>query len=471
MDYPAFQFDSKSKTPLVAQVMHAVREALARGQLVSGERLWSIRGFAGHFGVSTFTVAEAYDRLVAEGVLLARRGDGFFVAAPRGRRSANADLPDPQAGAFWLSDNLYEPPDGAAKPGSGGLPPDWYEQDSLRTALRVVASKQGNLADYGEPKGLPALRDWLQRALGEEGLELGREQIVLTQGASQALTLAINALTRHGDTVLVDDPGQFGLNAALAIHGLRVIGVPWTPNGPDIEKLSALLAEHEPKVFFTNPWMQNPTGASYSPAVCHRVLQLAEQYDFWIIENDVSNGLSQRMQTSLAAIEQLKRVIYIGSFSKTVAPSLRVGFVAASRAVADAFTHHKMLIGLNSSEISERLTLQLLIEGRHRHRLTRLRGRLDATRDSALQLFDQLQLDVFSRAGGSPFLWVHIPAGRGDPVQLAKMGVAAHVMLAPGALFRIGQAATPWMRFNVAYMSDPRVADFLSAHIAGASNL
>lgn len=465
MQYPQFEFDSSSKTPLVAQVMAAVRAAQAGGQLVSGERIWSIRAFAVHFGVSTFTVAEAYDRLVADGVLQARRGDGFFVAPPRGRRHADADLPNLQADAFWLSNNLYEPPAGAAKPGSGGLPPDWYEQDSLRTALRVVASKQGNLVDYGDPKGLPPLRDWLQRTLGEDGLELGRDQIVLTHGASQALTIAINALTRPGDTVLVDDPGQFGLQAALALHGVRVIGVPWTAQGPDLDRLGQLLVDHAPKVFFTNPWMQNPTGASYSAAVAYRVLQLAEQFDFWVVENDVSNGMGKRSAPSLAAMEQLKRVVYIGSFSKTLAPSLRVGFVAASRAVADAFTHHKMLIGLNSSEIAERLTLQLLIEGRQRHRLARLRERLDASRDAALQLFDSLSMDVFARAGGSPFLWAHIAPERGDPVPLARLGIGAHVMLAPGALFRVGQPATPWMRFNVAYMADPRVAAFLSVQL------
>lgn len=466
MQFPDFSFDHSSKTSLISQVMTAVAEAIARGELMAAERLWSIRQFAQHYGVSTFTVAEAYDRLVAEGVLTARRGDGFFVALPQGRRRADAGLPELQAGAFWLADSLYEPPSGAAKPGSGGLPPDWYEQDSLRTALRVVAGKQNSLVEYGEPKGLPALRDWLQGKLEQEGLELEAAQIVLTQGASQALTLAMNALTRSGDAVLVDDPGQFGLNAALALHGLRVIGAPWTPNGPDIQKLTALVEEHQPKVFFTNPWMQNPTGASYSPAVCHKVLQLAEQHDFWVIENDVSNGLNVRMQSSLAAIEQLKRVIYIGSFSKTLAPSLRVGFVAASRAVADAFTHHKMLMGLNSSEIAERITLQLLMEGRYRHRLTRLRERLNLMRDAALQLFDKLQLEVFSRSAGSPFLWVHIPPERADPVALTEQGIAAHVMLAPGALFKIGQAATPWMRFNVAYMSDPRVLEFLNTQLA-----
>lgn len=465
MQTQSFEFDSSSRTPLVTQIMTALRSALAGGQLVAGERLWSIRAFASQFAVSTFTVAEAYDRLVAEGLLVARRGDGFFVASAGGRRRADADLPKVQTGAFWLADSLYEPAPGAATPGSGSLPSDWYEQDSLRTAMRVVASKPGSLAGYGEPKGLPVLRSWLQHSLEQEGLELELGQIVLTQGASQALTLAMNALTRPGDVVLVDDPGQFGLNAALALHGLRVIGVPWTAQGPDPEKLSALVAEHQPKAFFTNPWLQNPSGASYSPAVSHRVLQLAEQGDFWVVENDVSHGLAERKQPTLAAIEQLKRVLYIGSFSKTVAPSLRVGFVCASRAVADALTHHKMLGGLNSSEIAERLCLQMLIEGRQRHRLVRLRQRLDASRDSALQLFDQLQLEVFSRSGGSPFLWVNIPEQRADPVQLAKLGVAAHVMLAPGALFRIGQPATPWMRFNVAYMQDPRVAAFLQKHL------
>ncbi|NLR76661.1 aminotransferase-like domain-containing protein [Leeia aquatica] len=456
--------DNLLDTPLVAQITSAIRQAQADGVLKAGERMWSIRGFAAHYGVSTFTVAEAYDRLVAEGVLFARRGDGFFLSERPHQKSVSITLPIPHAAnAFWLADSLYEPPLDCAKPGSGWMHYDWYDQDGIRTALRLIANKQHTLSPYGDSKGLPGLREWLARAMTEESLEVSAPQILLTQGASQAITLAILALTKPGDTVLVDDPGYFGLHSALSIHGRHAIGVPWTPSGPDIALLEGILQRHTCKAFFTNPWLQNPTGASYSPAVAHKVLRLVEQNDMWLVENDVSQGLSSRPRVTLATLDELRRVVYVGSFSKTLAPSLRVGFVVANHAVIDALTHHKMMLGLTSSEITERVALQLLTEGKYRHRLASLRERLVQKKEAGLALLDRFGLKVFTNQSGGPFLWVSIPPDVGCPIKLTEEAIAKKVMLAPGALFRVNQPPTPWMRFNVAYLDDPRVASLLES--------
>ncbi|MCL6264348.1 PLP-dependent aminotransferase family protein [Craterilacuibacter sp. RT1T] len=452
---------------LVRQLMGAIRHAAAQGRLAPGEKLWSIRHLARELGISTFTVAESYDKLVSEGVVCARRGEGFYLAAqPEVRRHELEALQALPVDAFWLADSLYEPPPDAIKPGSGWLPPAWFADSGLDGNLRQVARSVSGaeLASYGEPRGLPALRDYLLRELGEEGLLLSREQLVLTQGASQALTLAVACLTRPGDTVLVDDPGYCNLVVGLPLQGIKPLGVPWTPQGPDLAALESLLETHRPKVFFTNPRLHNPTGASYSAATAHRVLQLAEKYDFWVVEDDVCAGLSVSTVPSLATLDGLRRVIHIGSFSKTLSPSLRVGFIAADRSVADALTHYKMVYGLTSSELAERVVLAALSDGQQRRRLTRLRNRLAAGRKETLQLCQRLGMAVFAGGSEGMFVWARLPPGL-DAVDLSAQGVSEGVMLAPGALFRPGQQASDYLRMNVAYSTEVQVEAFLARHL------
>ncbi|MXR38201.1 aminotransferase-like domain-containing protein [Craterilacuibacter sinensis] len=453
---------------LVQQLVDAISRAAQEGQLSAGERLWSIRQLSRELGISTFTVAEAYDRLVATGIISARRGEGFYLAGSGQGRPELDSLPPLPAHAFWLADSLYEPPPDAIKPGSGWLPPAWFADMGLERGLRQVArsTSGGELAGYGEPGGLPALRDYLVRELGEAGLPLSRQQLVLTQGASQALTLALACLTRPGDCVLVDDPGYCNLVIGLPLHGIQPLGVPWTPQGPDLVALEALLEQHRPKVFFTNPRLHNPTGASYSAATAHRVLQLAEKYDFWIVEDDVCAGLSASSVPSLAALDGLRRVVHVGSFSKTLSPGLRVGFVAAERGVAEALIHHKMVYGLTSSELAERVALAALSDGQQRRRIARLRARLAEARAQTLSLCARQGLDVFAAGSEGMFVWARLPQGC-DGVALSAEGVKEGVMLAPGALFRPGQQASDYLRLNVAYSAEARVEVFLAQHLGG----
>ena len=452
---------------LVGQLVDAVRALVARGELANGEQLWSIRQLARELQVSTFTVAEAYDRLVAEGVVSARRGEGFFAGARAPVRVHEPELPRQAADAFWLVDSLYEPPADAVCPGSGWLPPAWLDDGSLARALRQVArgAEPAQLGAYGDPRGTPKLREWLARELAGQGIAASPAQLLLTHGANQALTLAIAALTRPGDCVLVDDPGYCNLLIALQQAGVRVLGVPWTAQGPDTDALARLAAEHRPKAFFTNPRLHNPTGASYSMATLHRVLKLGELYDFWLVEDDVCAGLSRQGSPTLAALDGLHRVVYVGSLSKTLSPALRLGYVSAAPEVVDALTHHKMVSTLSSSELGERVALAALTDGQQRRRMARLQGQLACAREATLALCARVGLEVFAAGQEGMFVWARLPAGA-DGIALSASGVAEGVMLAPGAVFRPQQARCDYLRMNVAFSASARVEDFFRRHLA-----
>lgn len=260
----------------------------------------------------------------------------------------------------------------------------------------------------------------------------------------------------------MDDPGYINLLANLRDQKVKIIGVPWTPQGPDVVKLDELLAVHSPKAFFTNPWLQNPTGASYSPAVTHRVLQLADAHDCWIVEIDVHGQLAETHQPPLAALDNLQRVIYIGSVSKDMAPSLRVGFVTAEPVVAEALLHYKMTTGLYSSQVCEQLALQMLTDGTHRKRCQKLRDRLLQAQVFARQQLLQIGWQCWAPIAPAPYLWIRSGQEGFDPVALTRAGLKQNILLSPGCIFRPDLEASPWLRFNAALGEDPAVWRFLA---------
>ncbi|KAF1051971.1 MAG: 2-aminoadipate transaminase [Burkholderia gladioli] len=142
--------------------------------------------------------------------------------------------------------------------------------------------------------------------------------------------------------------------------------MPYTPDGPDLDALETLVQQWRPKMLVINSVLQNPTGTSLSVAQAFRILRLAEAYDFLVVEDDIYGDLcpARYPATRLASLDQLKRVIYLGSFSKTLAANLRVGYVAGSPEIANALTDQKMLAGMATPELNERVLYKVLTEGR-----------------------------------------------------------------------------------------------------------
>ena len=315
----------------IDQVMALVRARIASRSLVAGSRLPSVRSLAKSAAVSVSTVVEAYSRLVAAGAIVSRPGSGFYVAPQPQPMQLSAVEPklDRAIDPLWVSRQSLEADDAVPKPGCGWLPAAWMAESSLRKALRAV-SRAGidTLTNYGAPLGLPPLRQLISRRLGERGVEAAPDQIILTESGTQAIDLICRFLLEPGDTVLVDDPCYFNFQALLRAHRVRVVSVPYTPTGPDIELFATTLAAERPRLYITNSAVHNPTGATLSPTTAHRVLKLADQHGLVIIEDDIFADFEHSPAPRLAGFDGLDRVIQIGSFSKTLSASLRCGFIA-----------------------------------------------------------------------------------------------------------------------------------------------
>lgn len=320
------------------------------------------------------------------------------------------------------------------------------------------------IGDYGLPRGHMALRVVIAETLAEHQIAVTADSVLLTQGSSQALDLAARLLVKPGDCVLVDNPGYPNLMFMLRFLGARLIGVPRTPTGYDLPALEALLVEYKPKAFFTQPRLQSPTNSVAPISQLYRVLQLAEANDVTIVENDIYADLDPQSRPSLASLDQLKRVVYVGSFSKTISPNIRVGYLLAGRQLMDELTQLKMVSGLTSSDLTERIACGVLTEGRWRKHLKSLRDRLAEAHGRAAQRLTELGFELFSEPKAGMYLWARHP-DLSDSTELSQRGVAAGMLLGPGHLFLVEPRPTGWLRFNVAFSEDERIYRFLLEQI------
>lgn len=458
-----FTLHPQHTTPLVVQIVDGFRDLIESGALRPGSKAPSIRQFAHAHGVSVYTVVDAYDRLVALGFFVSRPHSGFFV-----RRRENRALVPGDTGnnynfdSMWYLRRVFENRALRMKPGCGWLPGDWLFEDGVRRSLRSLASEEVDLGGYGEPKGFLPLRQLARDMLAEQEIVLNADQILLTNGSSQAMDMVARRLVRDGDAVLVDEPGYPNLLFSLRFLGAKLIGVPRTPQGYDLAVLEQKIIEHKPKVFFTQPRLQSPTASVAHLAHLHRVVQLAEKHQFLVVENDIYADLDPEPRPSLASLDQLQRVVYISSYSKTISPNLRVGFVAAHPDVLEDLAQLKMISGLTSSEFAERLVYGALIDGRWRKHIRGLRERLAQAHQRVAERLEQCGFELFCEPKAGMFLWARHP-DIPNATELAYKAAEQDILLGPGHLFSTDLSPSPWLRFNVAFSEDPELWSFLQA--------
>lgn len=455
--------EKRTKT---ASLMQVLRDRIARRALGPGDRLPSIRSFAETMNVSPSTVVEAYDRLAAEGVIRARRGSGFYVAGENPAPMQVAQMGPPRAreiDPFWVSRQSLGAAPGSLQPGCGWLPEDWMPQDALRKGLRAQAKADGTvLTNYAGARGSGALLRVLRTRFAQESLPVAPDQIMLTGSASQALDLICRLLLSPGDIVLVDDPGYFNFHALLRAHRVRVVGVPYGPDGPDLAAFASAL-QQRPRLYITNSALHNPTGATISPQVAHRLLSLAAMQDLTVVEDDTFADLEPEPSPRLAALDGLNRVLRIGGFSKTLSASLRCGHIAGRADWIEALIDLQVATSFGGpSPVAAELLAGVLTGGGYRRHLADLHRRLSLARKRVTAQLAPLGIAPLLQPRGGFYLWCRFPDGI-DTADVARRCIADGIILAPGNVFSPTEGASRFMRFNVAQMDSPRIYAALQA--------
>lgn len=458
-------------TPMASQ---SLSEQLAgrfaeriRNRLLSpGARLPSVRQCAQQQGVSPSTVVAAYDQLLAQGLVEARRNRGFFVreslssaveagALPAGRRPAQGgalEAPAP-VDATALIRAMFQGHGDKPQPGTGVFPADWLETTFMPTAVRRVTSTQSLKSfslQYGEPAGDAGLRRALSQKLAGLNVQAAPGQIITTVGASHALDIVSRTLLRPGDPVMVEEPGWAIEFARLSALGMRILPVPRGPDGPDLAVMARYCEVHRPKLFVSVSVFHNPTGYCLTPGSAHRILQLANAHDFHVVEDDTYSHLASEHATRLCALDELQRTIYVSGFAKILAPGWRIGYVAAPPALVERLLNTKLLSTLTTPALLEKALAWCIDQGQLRRHAERIRTRLDLARARSVKL----ALAHGCRFAAPPaglFGWVDTGV---DTDALAQRMLDEGYLLAPGALFHAGRQPGTLMRINFATTQD-----------------
>ena len=472
---------------LTEQLASRIAERIRSRLLAPGARLPSLRLCAAQQGVSVSTVVAAYDQLLAQGLVVARKNSGFFVRdvafnasnrplAPVRRAQAATEniatceseavassgagaLPDDvqprpaPVDATALIRGMFQQVSAQPQPGMGVFPPDWLETAFMATAVRKVTSRK-TLGDYslqyGEPKGDSGLRRALSQKLGAINVHAGPEQIITTVGATHALDIVSRTLLRAGDCVMVEEPGWAVEFARLAALGMRILPVPRRADGPDLDVMAQYCQLHSPKLFVSVSVFHNPTGYCITPGSAHRVLQLAQQHHFHIVEDDTYSHLAPEHATRLCAMDGLQRTIYVSGFAKILAPGWRVGFMAAPPELVERLLDTKLLATLTTPALLEKALAWCIDQGQLRRHAERIRGRLAQARGRAVKLA-LAHGCTFAAEPAGLFGWVDTGV---DTDALSQRMLDEGYLIAPGSLFHAVRTPGPLMRINFATTQD-----------------
>jgi DNA-binding transcriptional MocR family regulator len=456
-----------STQSLTEQLADRFSERIRTRLLAPGARLPSVRECARQQGVSPHTVVAAYDQLLAQGLVEARRQRGFYVrdsiaaqAGPAlstvGPISGQAAAKPVPADASTLIRGMFHRPSDKPQPGMGVFPSEWLDSPFTAAAVRRVTSTRA-LKDfslqYGEPAGDSGLRRSLATKLANINVPAGPEQIVTTVGATHALDIVSRTLLRAGDAVMVEEPGWALEFARLEALGMRILPVPRKADGPDLEVMERYCEAgdgHKPKLFVSVSVLHNPTGYSLTPGSAHRVLQLANKHDFHIVEDDTYSHLAPEHASRLSALDGLQRTIYVSGFAKILAPNWRIGFLAASPALVGRMLETKLLTTLTTPSLFERALAGCIDQGQLRRHAERVRLRLDGARGRTVKLALAAGCTLASEPAGL-FGWVDTGV---DTDALTQRMLDEGYLLAPGSLFHARRPPSTLMRINFATAQD-----------------
>ncbi|MGH8805703.1 MAG: PLP-dependent aminotransferase family protein [Polaromonas sp.] len=472
---------------LTEQLSARFAERIRSRLLAPGARLPSVRLCAEQQGVSVSTVVAAYDQLLAQGLVVARKNRGFFVRdaslnmaltptnkaqaaiktiantdaeGAAGRAPPNAPL-NAWSTATWMATRqapvdatalirgMFHKVNNKPQPGMGVFPPDWLETSFMPAAVRKVTSvnalREFSL-QYGDPMGDAGLRRALAQKLSALNVHAVPGQIITTVGATHALDIVSRTLLRAGDCVMVEEPGWAVEFARLDAMGMRILPVPRRADGPDLEVMAQYCEIHQPKLFVSVSVFHNPTGYCLTPGSAHRVLQLANQYNFHIAEDDTYSHLAPEHATRLCALDGLQRTIYVSGFAKILAPGWRVGFMAAPPDLVERLLDTKLLATLTTPALLEKALAWCIDQGQLRRHAERIRTRLDQARARSVKLA-LAHGCTFAAEPAGLFGWVETGV---DTDTLAQRMLDEGYLLAPGALFHAVRKPSTLMRINFA---------------------
>jgi DNA-binding transcriptional MocR family regulator len=463
------QLKRETDASINAQLVELVRSAIERGELQPGEQLPTTRALAEQAGVNHLTVVRAYRRLAREGYVTAARGRGTFVrqaprATPAGDgRWQHAVLPEARRSYInQIVADTWQPPtdENHVNLATGWASAELHPVRELaRLSAEVFAEAGAAALMYGDPDGVWGLREEVARRGATAGFATDPGEIMITTGGRQAIDLVCRTLLRPGDVAVTESPTYMGALVSMQDTGARVLGVPYDDRGIDVDALEAILSRHEVKLVSVQSGSQNPTGQDLSPERAERLLQLARERSFFIMEDGVY--CTVRFGTPEPARLRLRapdHVVYVDSLSKTIGGGLRLGWVAAGGEIRRRLTELKLATDYHTPVLTQQLAHRWLSSGAHDRHLRRI-NRVYARRAQAM--LDSLQRRLGDEVVALPpkgghHLWAAFHRPLDERLLLAE-ALRQGVSFTPGGATTVDADGLIGLRLSFSLLDEQRI--------------
>ena len=484
------RLDQRSGTPLHRQIYDGVRGAILSGTLAPGVGLPSTRGFAEDLGVSRTTVLLAFGLLRAEGYIVATEASGTFVARelpdallvaarppkaeagyrhPSLSRRGEAIVASPRSGprigsrprSFRIGVPTAPRIAPAPRPFRIGTPAvDLFPVTTwARIAARHLRRITTVMLDYGEPGGHRPLREAIAAHVGvSRGIRCSADQVILVAGAQQGLDFAARMLLDPGDAAWLEEPGYLGARSALVAAGARIVPVPVDAEGLDVA--AGVRRAPRARMAYVSPSHQYPLGVALSLERRLALLKWARSASAWILEDDYDSEYRYGCHplTALHGLDPDGRVVYVGTFSKTLFPALRLGFLIVPEDLVDRFLMARAVADQHPPALEQVLLTDFIVEGHFSRHLRRMRGiyqeRLEALLDSARR-HAAGALTIRSADSGLQVVAELAPGIRNVAVSAAA--AARDVEASPLSLYYLGESLTPGLLLGFASVDAERI--------------
>ena len=450
------------------QLADLVAGMVDNGALAPGERAPSVRTLSGQHGVSISTVLQAYRRLEDRGILVARPQSGFYVALAHRGALALPSASRPRAKASTVSiggavavllehaSNSSLVPLGCAVPEAALL-----QARRLDLALARAARQHGTDCNvYGAARGDPGLRREIAKRAMRLGHALSPDDVVVTNGCTEALMLALTAVAQRGDTIAVESPTYFGLLHVLEVLGLKALEVPTHPTrGLDVDALARLLDTEPVAACLVSSCFGNPLGSTMAEADKRALLALLARHEVPLIEDDVYGEIhfGRERPRPFIALDGGADTIYCSSFSKSLAPGYRIGWIA-TRVHAQRVVERKMAFSLCGPLLPQVAFADFLAGGAYDAHLRRMRR---AFEDNLARMTRAVEASFpagtkVSRPAGGFVLWLELPK-RFDSRALFDLALEEGICFAPGDVFSASRRYRHCLRLSAGYAWSDRI--------------